>query len=301
MYKKILLLLISLFIIFCITSCDFLLKKPTTTNTGATESIYPENMYLGNPSDAVADETVRDNYLMIKDSFSLSYSDTNKTPNWVSWHLDSNDNGTYPRPNRFIIDEELPSSWNALSHDDYTSSGFDRGHMCPNADRSGDEVLQKETFLMTNIIPQNPNCNQGVWKDLEEWCRDEADKGKELYIVSGPYGVGGENDNSVQKDYIVSDGDKTEIKVPSHCWKVIIIMDAGDDDLSRLDSSVTAFGVWMPNNNTIGYIDGKKVDWEAYKCSIDCIEEKTGYDFYDIIGDELETIIEKEGICICNK
>jgi endonuclease G len=68
----------------------------------------------------------------------------------------------------------------------HRSIGYDRGHLAPSADRTRNEADNSSTFLMTNMMPQVPELNRGVWGDLEEYCRSLVQQGKELYIVAGP-------------------------------------------------------------------------------------------------------------------
>ena len=69
---------------------------------------------------------------------------------------------------------------------------FDRGHLVPAKDRSTSDEDNDAVFFMTNIVPQSPKCNQGAWERFERYCRALADNGKELYIATGPHGIGGE-------------------------------------------------------------------------------------------------------------
>jgi len=71
---------------------------------------------------------------------------------------------------RFKEDSRVPAP--RATHDDYTNSGFDRGHMVPAADRSGSISSMKSTFIMTNVCPQVPALNRGPWKKLEDRCRN---------------------------------------------------------------------------------------------------------------------------------
>ena len=67
--------------------------------------------------------------------------------------------------------------------------------MCPSDDRDGSDADNAVTFFMSNICPQAPNLNQQVWADLEDFARDLAADGNELYILSGGYGNGGSGSN----------------------------------------------------------------------------------------------------------
>ena len=72
--------------------------------------------------------------------------------------------------NEYREDENLPSEIRATL-EDYVSSGFDRGHMCPGGDCNWDDGGRDETFLLSNRCPQNPNLNCGDWKEIEMACR----------------------------------------------------------------------------------------------------------------------------------
>ena len=98
-------------------------------------------LYFGNPSDASGDleaEAVGQNYLMEKAQFSLSYNSETLNPAWVAWHLCSADLGEADRSDSFRPDAELPEGWYAVRKNDYKFPyyGFDRGHICPSADRT---------------------------------------------------------------------------------------------------------------------------------------------------------------------
>ena len=116
------------------------------------------HLTMGNPSGATDDPARAENYLMRKPYFALSYNNAKGTPNWVSWCLKKADLGSAPRGD-FYPDTTLPRGFKQVKPSDYSGSGFDRGHMCPAADRNRPESADA-TFVMTNIIPQSPHCNQ---------------------------------------------------------------------------------------------------------------------------------------------
>src|SRR5262249_15145413 len=127
--------------------------------------------------------------LVKKKYFTLSYNNSKGTPNWVSWKLTKATIGDEPRPNRFATDTTLPGGFNKITHDDYTNSGFDRGHLCPHSDRNKDEEQNLSTFVMTNVVPQSNENNAGAWNQLELYCRYLVEqKKKVLYVVAGPAG-----------------------------------------------------------------------------------------------------------------
>ncbi len=160
------------------TNADSLPANKVFTFTVATGTAppYPPSVHLtmGNPNGAIADLGQPDNYLMEKPEFSLSYNRTRGTANWVSWHLSDEWVGTLARVDTFRADPAVPADWFRVSEFDYVGSGFDRGHMVPNADRDKETStpINQATFLMTNMIPQSPDNNQGPWANLEGYLQD---------------------------------------------------------------------------------------------------------------------------------
>src|SRR4051812_46730883 len=130
---------------------------------------YP-HLKFGNPSGAKEDPDVRDNYLMKKEFFALSYNDSKGTPNWVSWRVIKDDLGDAKRA-PFFPDQTLPRGFHNVYPKDYTNTGFDRGHVCPHSDRASSIRASTATFAMTNMLPQAPNVNQGAWADMEAYLR----------------------------------------------------------------------------------------------------------------------------------
>ena len=125
---------------------------------------YPPSVHLtmGNPSAAGADPS---NYLMEKPEFALSYNRDLGRPNWVSWHLSDEWIGTLVRVDTFRPDPQVPPDWYRVQSFDFSGSGFDRGHMTPNADRDKETSIpiNQATFLMSNMVAQAPANNQGPW------------------------------------------------------------------------------------------------------------------------------------------
>src|SRR5262249_8283637 len=138
---------------------------------------YPPSVHLalGNPSNAAASLSEPNNYLMEKPTYTLSYNRDKGIPNWVSWHLDQSWIGTLARNDTFRADPKTPADWYRVQSTDYQGSGFDRGHMTPNADRDNQfrTPINQETFLMTNMVPQSPDNNQGPWAAFENYLRDQ--------------------------------------------------------------------------------------------------------------------------------
>lgn len=113
---------------------------------------------------------------LISGTYSVGYRTDLRIPVTADWILCAGDIGKTKRePSwRFAEDTRVPSP--RASHNDYTRSGYDRGHMVPAADRSQNISSMKSTFIMTNVCPQVPSLNRGAWKRLEESCRQWATK-----------------------------------------------------------------------------------------------------------------------------
>ena len=248
---------------------DFSSPTPTPTPTPTTNV----HLTMGNPSNAVTNVLQPNNYLMEKLQYSLSYSRDNGGPNWVSWHLDSSWLGSTPRQDDFRADTTLPTGWYRVQATDYSGSGFDRGHMCPSADRTVSVSANSATFLMTNMIPQLPANNQGVWANLESYSRTLVSQGNELYIISGGHGL----------QFFIANG---HVAVPAQTWKVIIVLPVGSNDVSRVTTSTRTIAVVMPNSGSIGS------DWRAYRVSVDQVEALTGYDFFSNVSSGIQAVIE---------
>jgi endonuclease G len=240
------------------------------------------HLAMGNPSNAVADVQQFNNYLMEKPSFTLSYNRDKGTPNWVSWHLENNWTGTLPRTDTFRADPAVSPDWYRVQSTDYFASGFDRGHMTPNADRDNPASipLNQETFLMSNMVPQAPNNNQGPWAELENFLRTLL-PANEIYVVAGPAGVGGSGDNGPATT--LANG---HVTVPAHTWKVALVLPLGDDDISRVNAAMRTIAVIMPNQNSVNS------DWHTYLTTVDAVEALTGYDFFANLPDGIENAIE---------
>lgn len=234
------------------------------------------HLTLGNPSGAVADPAQPSNYLISRPEYALGYHRDRGIPNWVSWHLEAADLGDTPRyEGPFFTDTSLPEGWPRVAHADYTGSGYDRGHMTPSADRTASVAANEATFILTNVVPQAPENNQGLWADLESHARDLVAQGNELYIVAGSAGSLG----------TLAGG---KLTIPAAVWKAIVVLPAGaGDDAARVTAQTQVIAVWTPNDASVA---GR--GWEAYTTSIRCIEQRTGLDLFAAVTDTVEAAIE---------
>jgi endonuclease G, mitochondrial len=228
---------------------------------------------LGNPSQATADASTNgNNFLISTPQYTISYNNAKHIPNWSSWQLNSRWIGDTPRQNNFRPNEALPSNWYKVKSSDYSGSGYDRGHMTPSADRAKSVSDESVTYLMTNIVPQSPDNNQGPWAELEIYCRSLVKQGKELAIIAGPYGSKG----------VLFKG---KVNIPETVWKVIVIMDKAGEVGDR----TRVIAIDMPNTQGI-----RDDDWRKYRVSVDSIEAKTGYNLLSNLPEALQGKLESQ-------
>jgi endonuclease G len=261
-----------------------------TVATGAAAP-YPADVHLtmGNPSNAIDDVNVPNNYLMMKPAYALSYNRGKGTPNWVSWHLDASWYGSLARIDTFRADPKVLPDWYRVEETDFTSSGFDRGHMCPNADRDNQNriPINQETYLMSNMVPQSPDNNQGPWANLEGYLRTLTDAGNEIYIVSGPAGVGGTGSNGGVTTTLANG----HVTVPAYTWKVALVLPGQTgDDVARVTASTRVIAVIMPNVQ--GIRTSNSSDWMTYLTTVHAVEQLTGYNFYSNVPQVIQNAIE---------
>ena len=235
-------------------------------------SLVAQLLPFGNPSNATADLSNRNNFLVFKRTFTFSYNNSRGTVNWVAWRTTMNDLGeSLPRP-QFEPDTKLPIVFTRILPTDYSRSGYDRGHMVPSADRFGDPEANAETFLMTNIVPQAADLNQYVWEKLERYARGIVRRGSDVYTIAGVYGT---------KKRI-----NGRLVAPTNCWKIIVVLQPGGSALT-IDQSTRVIAVDIPNENGI-----KNIYWQRFRVPVREIEEKTGFDFFSDLPRELQDRLE---------
>ena len=225
-------------------------------------------MPLGNPAGAGGDPADPRRFLLRRAQYALEYNDSTRTANWVSWSLGLADLGASGRGD-FAADTSLPANLTRVQPEDYSGSGFDRGHLCPSGDRTVTVADNQATFYMTNILPQTPDHNQGVWASFESYCRSLAGLGHEILIVTGPSGFGAER---------LPGG----IAVPAHVWKIAVVVPPGPGSaLSRITAATRVIAIKVPN------IPGIRTNpWQQYLTSAARLQTDTGYTFFSELPPE---------------
>ena len=196
--------------------------------------------------------------------YTLSYNEKYEQANWVYYTLTDKmvNEGGEERSNKFKMDPMVLSG--SAKSSDYTKSGYDRGHLCPAADMGFSPTSMEESFYMSNISPQAPDFNRGIWKELETDVRKWAKKEHKIYVVAGP----------VFKDNKGTIG-VAQVLVPGYFFK--IIYEETDDP------KMIAFV--FPNRKS----DRPVTDFAV---TVDEAEKLTGFDFFSQLPDELENKLE---------
>jgi len=226
-----------------------------TSQPATDEQAQQIYLALGNPSQASLSDP--NNYLLTNNFMVISYNRDKGIPNWVAWRVTKADLGSLDREDAFRPDGRLPKGWARITPSDYTGSGFDRGHVCPNADRYGSREAADSTFVMTNMTPQTGDLNRGPWQKLEAYLRTLVNRGSDVYIYAGVYGEKGKI--------------KKKVVIPANDWKVAVVVPAGTP-VSAINEKARVIAVDMPNVNGI-----KNADWQVYRTTVRAIEKATGY------------------------
>ncbi|MDB6057129.1 MAG: large protein, partial [Verrucomicrobiales bacterium] len=247
--------------LFCLVIATFSAKAIIATNS---------QLLLGNPSGAITDPNNHNHYLLQRTVEALDYSDKLGQPNWASWDLTAADVGSSGRSSSFFPDTNLPSSFTNKIGNGTFGGGYDRGHMCPSADRTDNTTDNDLVFYMSNIIPQASGNNQGPWADLENYTRTLLTT-SECMIVSGPYDFssGAKTANSTSK---------ASIAIPNWTWKTIVVAPLGAGSVTnRITASTRVITIKMTNSTDVNYTYGT---WPTYITNAHQIEVDTGFKFF---------------------
>lgn len=278
--NKVKFLVLSLCSFVVLSSCDFLERnKPLVNEVGRALVDEIENSQRsGGVADAASAPVAGGDELLSQDTpdgvpeemlrragYTASYNKTTKLPNWVAWHLTA-DRTTGPAKRSgvdFQADMDVPAP--RAEDSDYYGSGYDRGHMCPAADNKYSEKAMEESFLFTNMCPQNGNLNRGDWNEMEQACRRWAKEYGGVYVVCGPILYKGKH-KTIGKNKVV---------VPEAFFKVVL----------RTGENPKAIGFIYKN------AEGNRPKGD-YVNTVDEVERITGIDFFPSLPDDVENKVE---------
>ena len=246
-------------VVIAIVGFDFFLEKKETSQI-VNDAIKPKaETYISLLPTSTTGEVVHHTY------YSLSYNEKHEQAEWVAYPLKKEHLSKLEikRP-YFEIDRAIKTG--AASWKNYKNSGYDRGHLCPAGDRRFSVEAFNETFLTSNITPQNHEFNSGIWNKLEQKTRYWAAKMDGVYVITG----------GILMDGLPSIGNEN-VSVPRHFYKVLTNFDSGSPKM---------IAFLMPHKDSDQPL-------QNYVVSVDSIESLTGIDFFPSMEDNLENRLEQ--------
>ena len=246
------------FIIPAATGAKWFISSPKARQPQAViTDDNPSTRYLH--TFAPIDRLQRPGQVLYRKSYMVSYNRATKCPNWVLWELTRDHaDGDIQRPD-YAFHEDLAVPAPRAELTDYRSTGYDRGHICPAGDNKWDAEAMYETFLLTNICPQDKDLNSGLWNRIEMRCRYWAKKYGRLYIISGPLYLNGDHETIGHNKIIV----------PEAFFKVVVCLEGAPR------------GIAFICRNTAGSQQA------SYVYTIGETESITGYTFFPNLDAEL--------------
>ena len=203
-----------------------------------------------------------------REGYALGYSEEHEQARWVIYHMTYEEATTKvtSREDNFRPDPEIPTGSATLA--DYKNSGKDRGHLAPAADMSHSKKTMDESFYMSNMSPQEPEFNRGIWKDLEAQVRSFAITERDVYIVTGPILP------KTKTSETITIG-PSKVTVPEAYYKVV---------WDRTEP-MKMIGFVLPN-------EGSSKSLQSFAVSVDKVEELTGLDFFSVLPKEQQEALE---------
>lgn len=208
------------------------------------------NLDYGVPAaDCVVDRT----------GYALGYSEEHEQAAWVMYRMTYEEVLTRAaaRTNDFKEDPNIVS-FSALPSD-YSRSGYDRGHLAPAEDMKFSEATMRDSFYMSNMSPQKPEFNRGIWKKLEKEVRRFAYNEGSVFVITGP----------ILEEGLEKIGWANHVSVPRRFYKIVY-----DETPPR---KMIAF--ILPN-------EGSSKPLSAFVTTVDEVERLTGLDFFSGVLDE---------------
>lgn len=228
-------------------------------NAAAVDNTFEHEKDFGLPAYKPADQIVR------HEAYTLNYVEKYEQPSWVAYQLlGTETQGESERENDFRPDPDVTTG--SAIPEDYRASGYDRGHLAPAADFKFSPKSMSESFFMSNMTPQTPDFNRGIWENLESQVRNWARRDQILYIVTGP----------VLEEGLPAIGKRNKVAVPNMYYKVIL-------DLKEPEVKAIAF--LMKNK-------GSTKPLRSFAVTIDSVEKVTGLDFFPHLPGDQEKELE---------
>jgi len=224
------------------------------------------------------DNDTVDDFVLERRQYVLSYCGQKNVANWVAWQLNPSWLGSESRfGGNFITDTSLPDHFYRVTHQTYTNSGFDRGHIVRSKERTLNAEDNRTTFLLTNILPKTPDLNRGVWLRFEDYYLSKVEnQGLNMYVVSG--GIFSENFETLNNE--------GNVAIPDSCYKIVLITHHKELNPEIMIRDFKAIAVAMPNIQGI-----RRTPWREFATTISAIEKSTGYVFFGLLPDSISNVI----------
>ncbi len=197
---------------------------------------------------------------------------------WTAYPLNSSHMGSLSRPGSWSYNPAIDTKYQVNVISSSYGGSYSRGHLCPNGSRNGNSTMQKQTFYVTNQVPQIQNGFNGtIWNALENGLQDIG-KSEQIYIVTG---VAFNKVGETKTVKYLSVGSQ-KVPVPNYFYKVALRVKYNGSSIV----SACTVGFWFEHK---AYSDN---GFENYSVSVDQIEEWTGFDFFLNLPDNIETAAE---------
>ena len=201
------------------------------------------------------------------EGYTVSYNADYRIANWVAYVLTDKEarSDKAERQNKFVVDPLVKGA--SATNEDYTRTGYDRGHLAPAGDMKWSEKAMRESFYLSNITPQTPGLNRGIWKELEEQIRLWARENGAVLIATGP----------VIPDEELNRLGKNRVGVPRQFYKVLCMV---------VNNQLEGVGFLFENR------DYGTTPLRQMMVPIDRVEQVTGIDFFPALPDDEERQME---------
>lgn len=123
--------------------------------------------------------------IIVRLGYTASYNHTTLCPDWVAWEL-TTEEADGQNDGQYSFSRDPGVAWPKASREDYSRSGYDKGHMAPRADMRWSCQALEESYYFTNICPQDHEMNSQAWRKIEELTRRLAKRFGQVWIVCGP-------------------------------------------------------------------------------------------------------------------
>ena len=205
--------------------------------------------------------------ILVYNGFVVNYNTQRLIPNWVAYELTAEEvDGEVTRAKGFGMDLDYKDR--QAMREDYSNSGWDKGHMAPSADMKWSQSAMNESFYLTNICPQNHDLNGKDWQTLEKYIRSWALRFGKVWVVCGPY---------VKNNQFGTIGEQ-KVTIPDGFFKAVL----------RHEGKEWYSIAFLLDNN------GEKQPVKDAVVSVNDVEMLVGYNLFTNLRDWIEEKVESQ-------